>query len=295
MKHIALLTLCCSLLLPLGAAADQAVDRTAAAAANGTVDIENLSGSLRIEGWDRGEVKITGSLGDDVEELQVRSEGNRTSIRVKLPEGNQRGNKDFNADLVIKVPRNSSLSAETVSSSIGVSGVYGKVELQTVSGKIEASGEPRQLEIDTVSGEIRADVRTDDVDLETVNGKIHLDGSFRKVEVNSVSSDLELSLGTTEQVSVQSVSGNLAISADPGAAGRLEIQAHSGNVDLTLPAGIAADFSVTTFSGEIKNDFGPPARRNSEFAPGKSLEFSTGNGARVKVQSFSGGVHLIKG
>ena len=294
MRHFTLLTLSLSLLLPLGATADQPVDRTVPATGGGTVEIENISGSITVEGWDQGEVRVTGTLGDDVETLKVESKGDRTTIEVKLPEGNHQGNKEFSADLVIQVPRDSDIQTHLVSSSATVSGVYGDLELQTVSGSIKVHGEPRELEIQTVSGDIYADVRTDEVELETVNGGVELQGNFQEVSINAVSSDLQLALGTVERAALQTVSGNLVVSADPGANARLEIQAHSGDVKLTLPGGLSADFDINTFSGDIENDFGPAAQRTSEYAPGKSLDFSTGGGARVEVQGFSGDIHLIK-
>jgi DUF4097 and DUF4098 domain-containing protein YvlB len=298
MRHItkrALLTLILCLLVPLGANADQPVDRTVPAAASGTVEIENISGSITVEGWDRNEIHVSGTLGDDVEALKVETKGDRTVIEVKLPEGNHRGDKEFSADLVIQIPRDSGVRTQLVSSSATVSGVLGGLELQTVSGVIKVDGEPRELDIQTVSGGIHADVRTDEVELETVSGGVELRGSFREVSINAVSSDLQLDLGTVERAALQTVSGNLVVSADPGPNARLEIQAHSGDVKLTLPGGLSADFDINTFSGDIENGFGPPAKRTSEYAPGKSLDFSTGGGARIEVQGFSGDIHLIKG
>ncbi len=298
MRHLtkrALPTLILCLLLPLGAFADQPVDRTIPATAGGTVEIENISGSITVEGWDRSEIHVSGTLGDDVEALKVETKGNRTLIKVKLPDGNHRGDKDFGADLVIQVPRDTGVRTQLVSSSATVSGVFGELELQTVSGTIKVQGEPRELELQTVSGDIHADVRTDEVELETVNGGVELKGNFREVRINAVSSDLHLDLGTVERAAVQTVSGNLVVSADPGPNARLEIQVHSGDVKLTLPGGLSADFDINTFSGDIENGFGPPAKRTSEYAPGKSLDFSTGGGARIEVQGFSGDIHLIKG
>jgi predicted membrane protein len=69
----------------------------------------------------------------------------------------------------------------------------------------------------------------------------------------------------------------------------------SGSIDLFLPADVAADFDVSTFSGSIRNDFGPAARRTSEYIPGKELSFTSGKGgARVVAKSFSGAVNLRK-
>jgi DUF4097 and DUF4098 domain-containing protein YvlB len=295
MKTTTLVCLCLLLLAPLGAAAEKPVERTVAASADGSVEIENLAGSIRVEGWNQSQVQVTGTLGDDVEELEVRSSGGTVSIEVKLPQGRHSGDKDFSADLVVKVPRDSSIETSLVSSSVTVEGVYGSLELTTVSGAIEARGEPQEAELQSVSGTITADLRTDDLEVETVNGDVQLAGSFRELNLNAVNSNLNLDLGAIEEASLQNVSGDLTVSADPGAGGSLSISVHSGDIRLTLPAGVSADFDVNTFSGDIDNAFGPPAKRTSEYAPGKNVSFSTGGGARIEVQSFSGDVFLIKG
>jgi hypothetical protein len=73
------------------------------------------------------------------------------------------------------------------------------------------------------------------------------------------------------------------------------VESHSGTVTLELPADTSAEFEIETFSGQIHNDFGPKARRTSEYGPGYELSFSTGSGeAEVSVESFSGGVYLKK-
>ena len=44
-------------------AAAEEVDRKLDAAADGSVHISNISGSVSVEGWGRNEVQVTGTLG----------------------------------------------------------------------------------------------------------------------------------------------------------------------------------------------------------------------------------------
>ena len=61
-----------ALLLFCGAAwADESVDRTIPASAAARIEIENVAGSIEVTGWDRNEVHIVGTLGDDVEGLDI--------------------------------------------------------------------------------------------------------------------------------------------------------------------------------------------------------------------------------
>jgi len=65
-------------------------------------------------------------------------------------------------------------------------------------------------------------------------------------------------------------------------------------VVLTLPDSTSASFEISTFSGNIHSDFGGSVERTSRYTPGKRSEFSTGDGGRVSVETFSGNVELKK-
>src|ERR1700688_3081919 len=112
------------LLLPCFAHA-AAVDEHRPANPQGAVEIDNVAGSIDVQGWDKSEVAVTGTIGKDVERVDVTSDGNRTSIRVLLPKGMHWNMNDGEAHLVIRVPTNSSVSASMVSSDLKISAVHG--------------------------------------------------------------------------------------------------------------------------------------------------------------------------
>ena len=63
-------------------ASDETYDRTLAVQPKGTVDISNINGTTRVDGWDLPEVSVHADLGSGVEKVEVNTEGTRTSIRV---------------------------------------------------------------------------------------------------------------------------------------------------------------------------------------------------------------------
>ncbi len=247
-----------TLVLLSPALAGRAVDQTRLASADGEVSIELIAGSVRIIGWDRDEVWITGTIGDDVEELDVSSSSDRVSIEVVLPHDGRRRIRDADADLEIHVPTGSSVETETVSADISVEGVSGTVEMESVSGDITIEGAMREVEAATVSGDIH----------------LTSDDPLREGEFASVSGDIEFR-------------------AALDASGEFSFETVSGDIELRLPSNTSAEFSVETFSGKIDNEFGPEAEKDSKYLPSKSLEFSTGSGsASVEVESFSGRISL---
>lgn len=85
MKTLSTLTF--ALLMTTGALfAGESVDVTIRADSDALIEIENLSGSVKVTGWDQNEVKVTGTLGDDTEGLSTSGEGSHIVIEVEIPE-----------------------------------------------------------------------------------------------------------------------------------------------------------------------------------------------------------------
>ena len=74
-KVLAFVILCGIFLSP--AMADRTIDETVPAEPDGEVSIELIAGSVLIVGWERNEVRVTGTVGDDVKEVDISSRGGR--------------------------------------------------------------------------------------------------------------------------------------------------------------------------------------------------------------------------
>jgi DUF4097 and DUF4098 domain-containing protein YvlB len=184
---------------------------------------------------------------------------------------------------------------ETVSADQAVDKVQGSVRVRSVSGGINVAGMPREFDAKTVSGDLEITAANAPGRAATVSGTVTLRGVGGEVEARSVSGDVTVKGGETSRVELQTTSGNVHFDASLAKDGRLDVKSVSGTVNLDLPVSTAADFDISTFSGDITNEFGPAARRTSEYAPGQELSFSTGSGgARVVAKSFSGSIHLRK-
>jgi DUF4097 and DUF4098 domain-containing protein YvlB len=290
MRRIGYLALAMSM-VALSVLAQEKVDQRRPAAKDGVVEVSNVAGVVKVTGWDREEVAVTGTLGKGTERLEFAGSGGRTRIKVVLPHFSHHVD---GSDLEIQVPAGSQLEVQTVSADIEVRKVTGKVRLEAVSGAIAVAGEPNRFEARTVSGEIEISAANAPGRAKSVSGDITLKGVAGAVEAGSVSGALRVTGGEVTNVELETTSGRIVFDAALAKDSRLEAKSVSGEVEITLPANVAAEFDVTTFSGGISNDLGPAARRASEYGPGKELSFSTGGGARVVVKSFSGSVYLRK-
>jgi DUF4097 and DUF4098 domain-containing protein YvlB len=276
----------------LPALAQQRVDEKRPAGKNGVVEIRNVAGSVRVTGWDREEVAVTGTLGKGTERLEFSGSGNRTLVKVVLPHFSHHVD---GSDLEIKVPAGSTLDVETISADISVDGVSETVKLESISGSITAGGDPRRFDVKTVSGDVEVTAANAPGRAKSVSGRVTLKGVAGAVEASSVSGEVSVTGGSVSNVELETTSGSITLNAGLAKDARVEAKTVSGEVELSLPANVGADFEVKTFSGDITNEFGQPARRTSEYGPGKELSFSVGGGgARVEAKSFSGSVYLRK-
>ena len=280
------------------AAAQQRIDETKAAPADARVSITNIAGSVKVTGWDRSEVSITGTLGEDVERLEFTSEGGRVEIEVVIPKNQSSGwgrRYEYSSDLEVRVPVGASVEAKCVSAGILVQGVQGDLSLDSVSGDVRVAGTSGRVRAGSISGDVELGTVTGSLRAKSVSGRVNVQEVRGTFMVSTVSGDATVSGRDIREGIFKSLSGSIRFDGTLTPDATLELESHSGGIDLALPADISARFDVSTFSGRIENEFGPQAERSSKYGPGWELEFTTGDGkARVYIESFSANVEIRK-
>ena len=268
------------------------VDRTIVVSADGHVDVSNISGSVEVIGWNRNSVRVTGTLGRNVEELIVERDGDKVFIKVKVP---KRGGRGIDSDLRINVPQNSSIDIGTVSADIDVTDVTGEQGLHTVSGDVNTEHTGADISAESVSGDV--EITGDHTDGETrassVSGNVRLIRLAGDVKAESVSGDVAIEEGSFERVGLETVTGELDFTGELRKGGKLTIDSVNGDVDVEFTGNVSARFDIDTFNGKISSCFGPKAKRASKYGPGWELEFTEGNGdSRVMISTLNGNVAI---
>src|SRR5437867_8722376 len=256
-----------------GARAEQ-VDQRKPAASDGLVEIENPTGSVRVIGWSKAEVAVTGSVSRGGS-LRLTGGGPRTRVEVEV-EGNPHATR---SDIEVHVPAASRVSVESFASSITVTDVTGPVTAETVNGAVSVSGSVKEVSAESVNGAVDVSGASTRVHAGTVNGALTVKGARGEVEANTVNGELRVvGGGAFTRARLETVSGSIRFEGELGPHADLQAQTVSGAVELTLPASTAADFTVNTFSGDINTDFGVALYRNpgGRHSPQKELTFSIG-------------------
>lgn len=217
--------------------------QTYALDANGTIQLENVNGSVEIVAWDRNEVSLEAEKSARNEEglarmqLRIQSDNRRLAIKTEY-EKKWRFWENMNAQVHYKlmVPAGVALDQiEVVNADIRVKDVRGAVHLESVNGGIEAEGiagpgsfetvngtirvsyaampEGGRISLDTVNGTCKLALPADaafDFDADTVNGRIHCD--FPITLRDSGKREMHGSVaGGGTRVSLESVNGSLTV------------------------------------------------------------------------------------
>lgn len=309
-----------ALLLAAPAHAQRQVNERHDASATGTVEIQMNSGSVRVTGWSRNEVQVTGTLSRSGDRVEMDGGGRAVEVRV----ASRNGGRGAAAALEVRVPAGSTLVVGAGSAPITVGGITGSVEATSASGPVTVQSSARRVEVVAQSGPVTVDGQTDVLDvtamsgpvrvnanvrqravIEALSGPVDLLGTVGEVQVNAVSGPVRVTNatgrveieavsgnvtvnGTRLRGNVQSVSGNLVVGGTLG--GALALESHGGNVELRLPQGASAEVEVHTFSGSLRSDFG-----NGSGSRGRERHVTIGrNGPAVTVTTFSGDVKLLR-
>lgn len=285
-------TVAVALLLAQAARAEE-IDKSAQADPRGEVVIGNVAGEVQVTGWDRSEVHVRADLSEGVERLDFKTNGARTTIEVVLPRGRS---YQGSTDLVIQVPRGSSLVINTVSADQTIKDVRGAQRLQAVSGMIQTEVWNEDIEVKNVSGDVMVNGHNGKGVLRatSVSGGLRLEDIGPEMELNTVTGDMRVRVAELSKARIRTTNGDLELRAAKLTDDvRIDAEGINGDLRFRLPRQLDTEFDISTFNGEIDNCFGPKPHRTSEYGPGNALRFKEGNGdGRIRIKALNGTVEI---
>ena len=201
----------------------QDFQRTYNLGGGGSINVRNISGDVRVTGYDGEGVIITGikeGRNPEMVTIEDQSSGNSIDVRVRYPE--RCNNCDAGVRFEVKVPRGIAYRFNSISS---------------VSGEVDVTGVNGELHAKSVSGEVTVNNATGSVNASSVSGSVHVGKVEGTVNAKSTSGDVE--------VEILSLEG----------AESMEFGSVSGNVRVKMPSNLDADVSLSTLSGDLRSDF----------------------------------------
>jgi DUF4097 and DUF4098 domain-containing protein YvlB len=169
--------------LPGSANTDEAFNESFKLSSGGHFQLDNVNGSVQIEGWDKDEVQVTAvksSPADaselDAVKIEVDSSPGTVAVHTKYPSTES---AEVAVEYHIHVPNRTLLACvTTVNGSLKVRGVSGGGELKSVNGNVEVTDSSGRFNAKTTNGDVHLELRKLNegapMNLETVNGSVVL-------------------------------------------------------------------------------------------------------------------------
>lgn len=274
----------------LPASAQRTIAERFAAAPDGFVRMQNIAGSIKLIGWERDSIAITGQVHDTPAE---RFEVHRSDGGVKLGLWDTSVERAEPSHIEVRVPARSRIWIRTGSAAVFVDGVTGTLDVNSVGGDIEVRGAPAEVFAESMTGRLTLDVRTSVARAKTVTGAILLRGTITDASATSVSGNVLLEDAAVQRGSFESVDGELRFVGELRRGASLDFVTHAGAVEFLLPAATNAEFGFSTYEGGLRSEFKAPIRTSRSKIKGSEQNFVLGQGgAQINVRTFRGRVTI---
>jgi hypothetical protein len=254
------------------------------------VRVYNLVGSVRVIGWNRDSVAVTGTLGKG---NVLHMGGGRSGMKMFIEGADDRNPAP--ADIEVMVPLRAKVWVKTATASIDVSGVSGSLDLYVVGGNITVKGNPADVNAEAIDGSIAISGSPAWVRAKSASGNVSIDGSISDVTCSTVSGKIDIAGTKFEKARFESVTGNIRFAGSFEKGGLVNFDTHSGSIEIGMPAESPADFDIVSIAGPVTNKLTSSRPIPGRYGRGSELTTSSGSGGtRVVVRSFKGSVVLIR-
>lgn len=293
---------------------------TAAFSGTPRLALEQPTGDVHVEGWDKPEIEI--SISDERELFNVEIEGSQVTIRNLPPQApDMRGFfESYRGDLG-ELGANLGRVAAKVEREVerklrrferGMKGVHidlgrwagGRdytirvphncdLSLRSSSGDLTVRRVNGTHYLQSSSGDLNLDGVEGTVVVSTASGDINATEMQGKLGARSASGDISVFKGSLTELSITTASGDLNLDLHAQPEREFQIKSVSGDVDVKLPRDVRLSIEVNTLSGDVNTSFrgaeAPPRRRG----PGRSgtIELN-GGGLHGAIHTVSGDISI---
>lgn len=257
---------------------------------DGLVKLFTPNGRIRVIGWDRDSIAVTGTT---TRGTTVFGGGSRRAVKF----GTEGHDMTAWADLTVRVPAGAVVWVRGAATDISVEGLTGGVDVGCVSGLVRITGDPRDLTAEAMDGSLEILGSPGTLRAKTASGSLLWMGHAEDATLGSVSGSIRAGRGPFGQVRIETISGDVSVDAALLPTADLVVESHSGSVTLRLPSAVPARLTVdaarlTGVPGAAAGP-APPGKR----APPRTVALhgasATGAAASITVRSFKGELTLL--
>ncbi|MCZ9354147.1 DUF4097 family beta strand repeat-containing protein [Streptomyces mutabilis] len=244
------------------------------------LQVRIVHGTVNIVGTDEGSARLEVSEIEGPPLIVTHQDGVLTVAYEDLPwkgflKWLDRKGWRRNAVVSLAVPTGTRVEVGVVSAAAVVSGLEGRAEVKGVSG---------DTTLVSLTGPVRAD---------TVSGNVEAQALAGDLRFNSVSGDLTV-VEAGSSVRADSVSGSMIVDLDPvGGPTDISLNSVSGEIAIRLPQPADAKVEANTASGSVSSAFEDLRVTGQWGAKRITGRLGAGNG-RLKATTISGSIALLR-
>jgi len=232
--------------------------------AAGTIAVQNSSGDVKLDGWDRDSVQLivrkNATTNADLDSLTtaVTDRGGVLGVIAQYPDDCRNCDISFE----IKMPRGAHVIVDSSSGDVSVADAAGPVRVRTASGDIEVRASAGSTYLHSSSGDVTVSGCASGLIAQTASGDIDTDGLAGDAALESSSGSVKASYdgwGRVRTVRIESASGDIELVVPRGSGFKLEAETQSGSIDsnLRLPiddrdSGAAVNARVGSASASVQ-------------------------------------------
>lgn len=254
--------------------------------------IWNLSGSIRVTGWDRDSIVVRGQVPAD---QHFGCGGNHNGVKCAVDLAARYDGIAPGSTLDIFVPRTIQLWVKSGSADIVINNFNGILDAYSVSGRIQVQGRAQVLALESMSGRLSVLATAVTLRAKTAGGAINITGDVEDAQVTSVSGNITIANAQVQRGKFESIGGNTTWRGSLMKGTSLEFSSHSGVVELLLPGTSGGQVSINNFAGEVHSEFDTDQLSARESKAQELMVNLPGKGdARIAIRNFKGPVRLLK-
>ncbi|MBI1320324.1 MAG: DUF4097 family beta strand repeat protein [Candidatus Hydrogenedens sp.] len=268
--------------------ATEVSEQTLEAHAGGAVSVDNVSGAIRVVGWDQPEVRLVVTktlerytnwlswLGmgawseSDVQatlaEVRAEARWQGDTLEVTVDATNGDWPDGLTVDIELRVPRDSALDLEASNGAIQVEGIdapvagdtsNGAISLANVSGAIDAATTNGAIELSDIGGAVKA---------RTTNGSIVCRDAGGAVDLNTVNGSIEAVHAGADAVRCTTGNGAIRLALAEPHGHELSLSTQTGHLRCDVPLDAGARLGGSTLEATLRGG-------------GSLIELRSGNGS----------------
>jgi hypothetical protein len=208
-----------------------------------SIDV-GANGSIRVEGYDGADVRITAQVlsragnAQAARELAEAVEIHARDGAIRATGRRTTGQQSWSVNVRVQVPTGTAITARTTNGAVNVRATHAGAMVRTTNGSIDLADVAGRIEARSTNGSIRATISpagqiTDGIQLSTTNGTVHL----ALPETSAASLDLSTTNGsitTDVPISVQGRVNRRQLSGVIGGGGpEIRVKTTNGGIRIT--------------------------------------------------------------